>query len=251
MLSICGLTVLLPLAAHGQSAQTESDAFFASGKVLDLKIKVEGKDLEDLKRDPRKYVKATMTEGDKVVFKDAGIHLKGAAGSYRDFNDKPGLTLNMNKFTEDQRFHGMDKLHLANSVQDPTYIQELICGELFRAAGVPASRISHAVVTLNGKRRGLYYFKEGYDKYFLQRNFGGRNGNLYDGGFLRDLDQPLQLLTGKDDVKIHTDLKKMMDAAREKNVKERFKKWRSCSTWTSSSATSLSKSSPGTGTATR
>jgi spore coat protein CotH len=101
-------------------------------------------------------------------------------------------------------------------------VSELICGELFRAAGVPAARIGHAVVTLNGQRRGLYYVKEGYDKHFLMRHFGNRDGNLYDGGFLRDLDQPLQVLAARDDVKGHADLKKLMAAVRESNVKQRF-----------------------------
>src|SRR5262249_53168450 len=128
------------------------------------------------------------------------------------------------KFVDAQRFHGLDKFHLANSVQDPSYVAELICGELFRSAGVPASRISHAVVTINGKRRGLYYLKEGYDKGFLTRNFQNNRGNLYDGGFLRDVDQPLQLLSTKEDVKDYADLKALAAAAREANPAVRFQK---------------------------
>jgi len=130
----------------------------------------------------------------------------------------------MDKFTKGQLFHGLDKFHLANSVQDPSYLAELICGELFRAAGVPASRVTHAVVTINGRRRGLYYLKEGYDKFFRKRYFGSGHGNLYDGGFLRDLDQPLQLLSGKGDVKNHADLKALVAAARERDPLVRFQK---------------------------
>jgi hypothetical protein len=118
----------------------------------------------------------------------------------------------------------MDKWHLANSVQDPSYLSELICGELFRAAGVPASRVHHAVVTINGRRRGLYYVKEGYDKYFLRLHFKNDNGNFYDGGFLRDIDQPLQLLRGTKDVKDRADLKALLAAAREPDAKKRFAK---------------------------
>jgi hypothetical protein len=36
----------------------------------------------------------------------------------------------------------MEKFHLNNSVQDPTFMTELICGELFRQAGVPAPRVN-------------------------------------------------------------------------------------------------------------
>lgn len=218
---LCGLAMLFQAPANGQNPAAESDDFFNKGEVPQLAIELETKELDALRREPRKYVKATLKEGDKV-YKDIGIHLKGAAGSFRGIDDKPGLTLNMDKFTDGQRFHGMDKLHLANSVQDPSYLSELICGELFRAAGVPAARIGHAVVTINGKRRGLYYLKEGYDNSFLKRHFGNKNGNFYDGGFLRELDQPLQLLSGKNDMANHADLKALMTAAREKDLKQRF-----------------------------
>src|SRR5207244_13607894 len=172
-----------------------SDAFFKSDKVLNLEITLDKKELEALRREPRKYVECTLKDGDKVYAK-VGIHVKGAAGSFRGIDDKPGLTLNMNKFDQEKLFYGMDKWHLANSVQDPSYLNELICGELFRAAGVPASRVHHAVLTINGKKTGLYYLQEGYDRYFLVRHFAGRDCNLYDAGCLRDLAQPLPLLTG-------------------------------------------------------
>jgi spore coat protein CotH len=218
----CYLALLAPAQAP-KPADPARD-FFGSGTVVALSIELEPKEADALRRDPRKYVKATIKEGDTVVGRDVGIHLKGAAGSFRGLDDKPSLTLNMDKFGVDQRFHGMDKFHLANSVQDPSYLSELICGELFRAAGVPASRVAHAVVTLNGRPRGLYYVKEGYDKYFLRRNFGNNSGNFYDGGFLQELDQPLQLVTGKDDVKDRADLKALVAAARERDPKDRFKK---------------------------
>ena len=216
--------LLVTAAANGQKAAEESDAFFKTPKVYNLELVLEKKEYEALQRAPRKYAKATLKEGDKILGRDIGVHLKGAAGSYRNLDDKPGLTLNMDKFVKEQRFNGMDKFHLSNSVQDPSYLSELICGEIFRAAGVPASRISHALVTINGKKKGLYYIKEGYDKYFLKRHFGTNDGNFYDGGFLKDLDQPLQLISGKDDVKPQTDLKALWEAAHEKNPKDRYEK---------------------------
>jgi spore coat protein CotH len=215
--------LLAPAHAHAQKPAEESDAFFKSDKVLNLEINLDKKELEALRSEPRKYVKATLKDGDKVYAK-IGVHIKGAAGSFRGIDDKPGLTLNMNKFGEDKLFYGMDKFHLANSVQDPSYLSELICGEMFRAAGVPASRVSFAIVTINGRKRGMYYLKEGYDKYFLKRHFKNHQGNFYDGGFLREIDQPLQLLTGKDDVKDRADLKALLVAARENDAKKRFEK---------------------------
>jgi spore coat protein CotH len=213
----------LPAAAPAPPKPTERDTFFAKAKVIDLKIDVSKSELEKLNRDQRKYVKCTLKEG-KTEYADVRIHLKGAAGSWRGFDDKPGLTLNMDKFKDDQRFHGLDKWHLANSVQDPSYLSELICGELFRDAGVPAARVTFATLTLNGRKRGFYYLKEGYDKQFLKKHFGTSDGNFYDGGFLREIDQELQLISGKGDVPKHGDLKALLAAIREPDEKKRFEK---------------------------
>jgi spore coat protein CotH len=218
-----GLMIALePRQAIAQKNDEKVAALFKEGKVLNFAIELATTELEALRKEPRKYVKVNITEDGKPIGRDIGIHLKGAAGSFRGIDDKPGLTINMDKFVAGQRFHGMDKWHLSNSVQDPSYLSELICGELFRAAGVPASRIGHALVSINGKKKGLYYVKEGYDDGFLKRNFGGDEGNFYDGGFLRDLDQPLQLVSTKDDVSDHRDLKALWAAAQEKDHAKRF-----------------------------
>jgi len=201
----------------------EADAFFAEGKIPSLTITVGQKEADALRREPRKYVKATLKEGDKT-YTDIAVHLRGSAGSFRGFDDRPGLTINMDKFTDDLRYRGMDKFHLANSLQDPSYLSEYICGEICKACGVPAARIGHAIVTLNGRKLGMFYFKEGYDKDFLKRHFKSSNGNFYDGGFLRDIDQPLDLISTKDDVTDRKDLKALLEAAREPDKVKRFQR---------------------------
>jgi len=199
------------------------DEFFKAAKVVQIDIEIGPKEMDALRKAERTYVKCTIKENGKT-YKDVGVHLRGAAGSFRGIDDKPGLTINMDKFSDDQRFHGLDKFHLANSAQDPSYLSELICGELMRAAGVPASRIGHAIVSINGKKKGLYYLKEGYDTHFLKVHFGSSEGNFYDGGFLREIDQPLQLISTKSDVKNYADLKALLAAANEPNHAKRFEK---------------------------
>ncbi len=199
-----------------------SVTFFAMPRVVELEITVDEPDLSTLRRDPREYVRATIREGD-TVYREVGIHLKGAAGSFRHFDDKPALTLNFDKFVAKQKFHGMDKLHLNNSVQDRGYLSELVCGDLFRAADVPASRVAHAHVVLNGRDRGLYVLKEGFDKEFLERWFEDKHGNLYDGGFLQEIGAHLERTSGSgpDD---GADLSELADAARESDLKVREKR---------------------------
>lgn len=200
-----------------------SQEFFSSGTIPHLRIEIAGTNLTALKADHRKYVRCTVREGE-TVYTDVGIHLKGAAGSFRGLDDKPALTLNFDKFVEDQKFHGLDKLHLNNSVQDPSYMTEIVCGDLFQAAGVPAARGTHARVELNGRNLGLYVLKEGFDKTFLKRHFTNSKGNLYDSGLLKDITEPLEKDSGEGDVADQTDLKALVSAAQERDPAKRFER---------------------------
>ena len=173
-----------------------SDALF-SGPVLRFSVDIEPAQMDSLRREPRKSVPATLRSGTNV-WESVGVRVKGAAGSTRSIDDLPALTLNVDKFRVGQKVYGLDKLHLNNSVQDPSRMSEIICADLYRRAGVPACRGTHALVRLNGRDLGLYVLKEGFDKSFLNRNFADASGNLYDGGFLRDIDQQLELDAGKE-----------------------------------------------------
>jgi len=208
----------LGLASQGIAAgakQAEAERFFTSGFIPHIQIEIAETNLAKLRRNARDYVRATVREGG-VVHEEVGIHLKGAAGSFRPVDaDKPAFTLNFDKFVDGRHFHGLDKLSLNNSVQDPSYMTEAICSELFLAAGVPTPRTTHARVELNGQDLGLYVLKEGFDKTFLRRHFKNVKGNLYDGGFLRDITEPIERTSGDGDVRGRADLKALAAAAQE------------------------------------
>ena len=154
---------------------------------------------------------------------EVAIHLKGGSGSFRGIDDKPALTLNFDRFHKAQYFHGLDKIHLNNSVQDPTFMTENICGALFRSAGVPAPRATNARVELNGRDLGFYVLLEGFDTLFLRSHFQNPYGRLYDGGFCVDITAPLQVLsnTGPKD---RADLRALMLAAQEPDPGKRWRR---------------------------
>jgi hypothetical protein len=215
-----------PAASQKEGAKSKrdpSEAFFTNVSVPRLKIEIVGTNLAALRQDNRKYVRATIKEGE-TVYEEVGIHLKGAAGSFRGLDDRPALTLNFDKFKQGQKFHGLDKMHLNNSVQDPSYMTEILCGDLFLAAGVPTPRGAHARVELNGRDLGLYVLKEGFDKTFLKRHFKNATGNLYDGGFIREITEPLEKDSGEGDVKDHADLKALAEAAQELDPGKRMER---------------------------
>ncbi|MCC7375849.1 MAG: CotH kinase family protein [Verrucomicrobiales bacterium] len=168
----------------------------------------------------RPEVPATIREGD-TVYTNVAVHLKGSAGSFQAFDQRPALTLNFSKNAKGQKFHGFSKISLNNSRQDPSRISEIICRELFDAAGVPVPRADHATVILNGRDLGLYVLTEGWGKPFLKRYFTNADGNLYDGGFVQDVNGNMQVNSGEHQ-EDRSDLKRLIAAAKEP---DRGKRW--------------------------
>ena len=168
----------------------------------------------------RPDTQATVREGTNV-YRKVAIHLKGSAGSFRSIDDHPALTLNFDKFTKHQTFHGLERLSLNNSVQDPSFLSEQICRELFASAGVPVPRATHAQVKLNGRKLGLYVLLEAYNKQFLRRAFNNDQGNLYDGGFVREIDDGLEKSSGANP-EDRSDLERLVSAATETNPTTRL-----------------------------
>src|SRR5690349_19788636 len=165
----------VPLAAHGAVGARDAGAadptallFQARGAVPHLVIEVAAPDLQRLSESSsvrdgayRPEVLATVRDGTNVLTR-VGVHLKGARGSFRPVDSKPALTLHFNARVKGQRFRGLEKLSLNNSVQDSTYLCEYLGRRMFAAAGVPVPRAAHATVALNGRPLGLYVLVEGW-----------------------------------------------------------------------------------------
>jgi hypothetical protein len=164
---------------------------FTDGAVHQLRLDISAADMGSLRQDAREFVRATVNEG-ATTYQEVAVHLKGSVGSFRPVDDKPDWTLDFNRFNGRQRFHGLRRIHLNNSVEDPSYCNELLGSELFRTAGVPTPRVSHAIVTLNGRRLGLYVLKEGFTEDFLACYFKQIGGNLYEPGEGHDVNQRLK-----------------------------------------------------------
>lgn len=224
MPGVCVLLICL-IGCQAQSAAKKrprdaSDDFFDRGAIPQLKIELDEQQAESLRRDTRKYVKCRLVENGQTKYAEVAIKLKGAAGSFRELDERPAFTLNMDKHVKGQTFHALDKFHLNNSVQDESYLCEWICADLCRDAGVPAPRVTHARVWLNDRDLGLYVLKEGFDRPFLRRHFDDDLGNLYDSGFVADIDTDLEKDSGNgpDD---RSDLRALQAACRETDPQKR------------------------------
>ena len=173
------------------------------GPVLHWEVQVRRADLEKLRksggpwnRENDSDASATVRAGGQV-WTNVAIHLKGAAGSFRAVDDLPALTLNFGKFQDGQTCGGHRKLHLNNSVQDASRLDEILASEMFLKSDLPTPRATRALVSLNGRYLGIYVLKGGWDKAFLKQHFESSKGNFYDSGFLKDLDTNLERNSGE------------------------------------------------------
>jgi hypothetical protein len=165
-----------------------------------------------------------VREGD-LVWTNVAVHLKGSLGSFRPVGDKPALTLNFDKLGGKQRFHGLQKISLNNSVQDPSFVSEKICRELYSAAGVPVPRVDYATAELNGRNLGLFVLAEGWNKQFLRRFFPNVQGNFYDLGGSHDVDKPMVASFGESPTN-HAALAAVTAAANEPDHAKRLSRLR-------------------------
>jgi spore coat protein H len=202
-----------------------SDDFFL-GPVVHLEFKFKPEEWEYLKRDQRRYAEAMLIEtapdGTKTTYENVAVKLKGAAGSFQGPDQKPGLTINFDKYKGATRFHGMDKIHLNNGAQDGSLLNEYISGSMCRAAGVPASRCTHVIVKWQGRDTGLYLVKESFTKDFLSYFYEMNKGSLYDGHFISEVDGNLEKQQG--DPADTKDLKELAAACKEGDPKARWQK---------------------------
>ena len=201
---------------------------FEDGVVTHLRIEVPAPQLELLRgyafrreapQEERPSVRCTVREGAQT-WTNVALHLKGSAGSFRPVDDTPSFTLNFSKDAPPQRFHGLAKISLNNSAQDPTRVSEKLNRELYTRGGVPVPRAGYATAELNGRRLGLYVLLEGWDRQFIARHFTDARGPLYEGRFLSDIDNPPIVAYGSTNEPGVT-IAQLLAAARETNPAKR------------------------------
>jgi hypothetical protein len=221
-LSLC-LSWLAVSTSVGHGKEVPADDIFAGTNVLRIRLLIPNSGMSALRNtswgngQDRPRVKAIVRE-DGNIYTNVEVHLKGAAGSFRPVDDNPCFTLNFTKNAPGQTFHGYHKISLNNSVQDRSFLTEKICRELFEASGVPAPHAGFAKLELNGRDLGLRVMVEGWGKQFLKRYFTNTKGNLYDGGFVEDINGQLEVNSG-DNPHDHSGLNALIRACDERPIR--------------------------------
>ena len=171
-----------------EPAPLTDDVIFDPATVHHFYVELDEADWDWLNADPRAeiYVPATMIFNGQR-YEEASIRYKGAYGSlYGCFDDlgnqtcdKLGIKISFNEIDPAGRFAGLRKLIFQSNERDPSLLHERLSYHLFREAGVPAGRATHAQLTVNGEYQGLFGLVEYIDKEFLEERWQNPEGNLY------------------------------------------------------------------------
>ncbi|HMJ90676.1 MAG TPA: CotH kinase family protein [Candidatus Acidoferrum sp.] len=195
-------------------ADLSEQLFATNAPIRTFRIEISSNELAALKRDARAYARGAISEGSNVL-RDVGVHLKGN-GSFQGLDQKPSFAVKFDRFVDDRELFGLNKIMLNNSVQDGTFLAEMMATWMFRDANVPSPRVTHSRVTFNGRDLGMYVCIEAENKNFLKRWFKNGTGSLYE-NYLKDVDAEMDQDNGDDlsqaDVKNLAGVTKLPDPA--------------------------------------
>lgn len=166
--------------------QDPSELLFPDDEVLRIELYLPESSLEALRADAYSYAEGGLGF-EAVWLAPIALRLKGQLGSARSIDEKCAFHIGLDEFITETSLRGQEHLTLNNMVQDPSFLHERLSYRLFEAFDVPAPRVAHAEVHVNGELRGLYLNVETPDEAFLARWFDDPRGNLYEGAYGPDL----------------------------------------------------------------
>ncbi len=146
-------------------------------QVRDGKAEFSKERLEHPVPKPYSWFKADVVI-DGVPVANVGVRKRGFYGSRH--SDRPALNLDLAHYEKGQSWRGLSEFKLHNNKQDLAQVRQSLSYQVFTAAGVAAPRCRLAHVTVNGMDLGIYSQVEAIDDAFLTRQFGNKNGNLYE-----------------------------------------------------------------------
>ena len=205
-----------------------TDAVFARGRLLDVRVTIDEEDWDALCADGRSFAEIVeCVDGphffdylhfcvdvtiDGQAITDVDLRKKGYFGSLSAV--RPSLKLKFDEYVDGQNYSGLSRMTLNNNRQDPSLVRQCLAYDLFAKAGLPAPRCNFAHVTVNGWDLGIYTHVESIKKPFLERHFTSNSGNLYEGqvaDFIPGLMEVFEKKTNKEENDF-SDLQSVVDA---------------------------------------
>lgn len=148
-------------------------------------LSYEGKTLSVLAGGCNRFAEYTQFRGrvvvDNTTLQDVQIRKKGSLGSLSSSRPSLKLDFGSGDINDDRTFRGERHVTLNNNHQSPALIEQCLSYYVFNKAGINAPKCNFARVVAQGVSKGIYTHVEDIKKPFLERTFGEKNGNLYEG----------------------------------------------------------------------
>lgn len=182
--AVTGLMVWKGPAAQAVSGKTEPayvSGLFSTETVHTIDIIMEDWEgfLETCENE--EYVLCTAVI-DGTTCQDIAIRAKGntSLSSVKEYgNNRYSFKIEFDHYQTGGNYQGLDKLSLNNIIQDNTYMKDYLAYRMMALFGADAPLCSYAWLTVNGEDWGLYLAVEGVEESFLDRTYGGTQGDLY------------------------------------------------------------------------
>jgi spore coat protein CotH len=174
--------VCLLVFAPGLAGAQTTDDLFNNTTLQRLDLEVHSADWQKLKENfqTNTFYPADLKWNGQTVF-NVGIRSRGRGS--RNAN-KPGIKIDFDRYSTNQKFLGLKSLVLDNLTQDPSGIHETVAMAFLTRLGVPAPREAHVRLYVRGEYIGLYALVEAVDKDFLARIYGSIGTDTQNDGWL-------------------------------------------------------------------
>lgn len=172
------LTITTAVSLVAAPPGPTADDFFDRNTVEEIRLTVNTRDWTELKEHYRenRYYLADLRWRDQVV-RNVGIRSRGAGSRNAE---KPGLRVDMDRYSSSQEFLGLKSFVLDNLTQDPSMLKERVVMRFYNEMGIAAPRVVNVRLFVNNEYIGLYGLVESIDKRFLKNHFGENDGYLFE-----------------------------------------------------------------------
>jgi spore coat protein CotH len=175
------LSCLLVAAPTRSEGQTTED-LFNNQAVQRLDLELHSADWAKLKENfqTNTFYPADLVWNGQTV-RSVGIRSRGR-GSRNPH--KPGLKIDFDRYSTNQKFLGLKSLVLDNLTQDASGIHETVAMRFLAQFGVPTPREAYVRLYVRGEYVGLYALVEAVDKDLLARVYGSIGEDTQNDGWL-------------------------------------------------------------------
>ncbi len=175
---IAAAAILVTSALAAPAAAQTAAELFDQNSIQEIRLSVNSRDLATLRANTalNTYYTADLT-WKSVKVRNVGIRSRGQ-GSRNPI--KPGLRVDIARYTTGQTFVGLSTIILDNLWQDDALIRERLAFTIFEKMGEPAPRESFCRLYINNEYQGLYAITEEIDGDFAKRVTGETNGTMFE-----------------------------------------------------------------------